>query len=217
MVVVQQTPKNCELIPSGSSAHELFEAIDFSAVEPLSEEVFTTALKGYRNLIQNGKLDSARNLISIVDFTLPSTTNRLWVIDLAARKVLYNTYVAHGQGSGTDMATRFSNQDGTHASSLGFYVTAGTYNGAHGNSLKLDGMDKGYNDAALRRGIVVHAAEYVSSGNIAGQGRLGRSWGCPAVNPKLAQPIINTIKGGTCLFIYHSSPAYLSTSKWLAS
>jgi hypothetical protein len=213
--MVAQSPKTCEIVSGASSVHQLFEAIDFSNVEPLSEEVFATAMKGYNNLVNAGKIDSSRHLISIADFTKPSTKNRLWVIDLAAKKVLYNTYVAHGQGSGMDMATRFSNQDGTHASSLGFYVTAGCYNGNHGNSLRLDGMDQGYNDAALARGIVMHAAEYVSEGNVAGQGRLGRSWGCPAVNPKLAQPIINTIKGGTCLFIYHSTPQYLASSKWL--
>lgn len=212
---VAQSPKKTELLTAASTVHQLYEAIDFSNVEQLSEEVFTTAMKGYNNLVNAGKLDSSRHLISIADFTMPSTRNRLWVIDLAAKKVLYNTYVAHGQGSGMDVATRFSNLDGTHASSLGFYVTAGTYNGNHGNSLRLDGLDKGFNDAALARGIVVHAAEYVSEGNVAGQGRLGRSWGCPAVNPKLAQPIINTIKGGTCLFIYHSTQAYLAASKWL--
>lgn len=212
---IKQEIKSSEFVETGLDSHKLYQEIDFSTGEILSEDVFTQALNGYHNLEQAGMLDTGKRILSVADFTLPSTKNRLWVIDLKAKKVLFNTYVAHGQGSGMDLPTRFSNQDGTHASSLGFYVTAGTYNGAHGNSLRLNGMDKGFNDAALSRGIVVHAAEYVSSGNIAGQGRLGRSWGCPAVNPALAQPIINTIKGGTCLFIYHSTPEYLSASRWL--
>jgi hypothetical protein len=114
-----------------------------------------------------------------------------------------------------DYATSFSNTDGTHASSLGFFVTGDTYVGQHGNSLRLNGMDNGFNHAALSRGIVVHAADYVSKGNIASQGRLGRSWGCPAVAPELAQPIINTIKGGTCLFIYYPHSTYLKTAYWM--
>jgi hypothetical protein len=193
----------------------VYAQIDFSKGQKLNPEVFNKAMRGYLNLQAAGKLNSGKQILSVADFTKASTQNRLWVIDLKAKKVVYNTYVAHGQGSGMDMATNFSNEDGTHASSLGFYVTAGTYIGAHGNSLRLNGMDKGFNDAALARGIVVHAADYVSKSNIAGQGRLGRSWGCPAVSPELAQPIINLIKDGTCLFIYHSTPKYQQTAYWM--
>ncbi len=194
---------------------DLYRSIDFGKCQQLSREVFTKAMHGYLNLKDAGRLNESREVLSVADFTQSSTQNRLWVIDLARKKVLFNTYVAHGQGSGMDMATNFSNQDGTHASSLGFYVTADCYNGAHGNSLRLDGVDKGYNDAALSRGIVVHAAEYVSASNVAGQGRLGRSWGCPAVTPELAQPIINTIKGGTCLFIYYPQASYMKRAYWV--
>jgi hypothetical protein len=198
-----------------SFINKLYHQIDFSKGETLRPEVFSKAMHGYLNLQSAGKLNEDRQVLSIADFSQSSTRNRLWVIDLKAKKVLFNTYVAHGQGSGMDMATNFSNQDGTHASSLGFYVTANTYTGQHGNSLRLNGMDKGFNDAALSRGIVVHAAGYVSKANIEGQGRLGRSWGCPAVSPTLAQPIINTIKDGTCLFIYYPQPSYLKTAYWL--
>jgi len=194
---------------------EVYSQIDFGKSQKLSPEVFSKAMHGYLNLQEAGKLSDKKQFLSVADFSMASTANRLWVIDLKAKKVVYNTYVAHGQGSGMDLATTFSNVDGTHASSLGFYVTSDTYMGAHGNSLRLNGMDKGFNDAALSRGIVMHAADYVSSGNIAGQGRLGRSWGCPAVAPELAQPIINAIKGGTCLFIYHPTPKYLKTSYWV--
>jgi hypothetical protein len=194
---------------------EVYSQIDFSHSQKLDPQVFNKAMRGYLNLQAAGKLNASKQILSVVDFTKSSTQNRLWIIDMKSKKVIYNTYVAHGQGSGLDMATNFSNQDGTHASSLGFYVTSETYMGAHGNSLRLNGMDKGFNDAALSRGIVVHAADYVSKGNIAGQGRLGRSWGCPSVAPELSQPIINTIKGGTCLFIYHSTPQYHKTAYWM--
>jgi hypothetical protein len=194
---------------------DVYAQIDFHKGEKLSPEVFNKAMRGYLNLQAAGKLNSNKQILSIADFTKSSTQNRLWIIDLKAKKVVYNTYVAHGQGSGEDFATSFSNMDGTHASSLGFYVTSDTYIGQHGNSLRLDGMDNGFNDAALDRGIVMHAADYVSKSNIEGQGRLGRSWGCPAVAPELAQPIINTIKGGTCLFIYYPQPKYLKTAYWV--
>jgi hypothetical protein len=193
----------------------LYGQIDFGKGEKLNPEVFEKAVTGYLNLQSAGKLSNNREILSVVDFTKSSTTNRLWIIDMKAKKVIYNTYVAHGQGSGMDVPNVFSNQDGTHASSLGFYVTSDTYMGQHGNSLRLNGMDQGFNDAALARGIVVHAANYVSKANIAGQGRLGRSWGCPAVAPELAQPIINTIKGGTCLFIYSAQPKYLKSAYWV--
>jgi len=195
--------------------NDVYNEIDFTRSQKLSPEVFNKAMRGYLNLQAAGKLNENKQILSVVDFTRSSSENRLWIIDMKAKKVIYNTYVAHGQGSGMDFATTFSNVDGTHASSLGFYVTSDTYNGAHGNSLRLNGMDKGFNDAALSRGIVMHAADYVSKGNIAGQGRLGRSWGCPAVAPELAQPIINKIKDGTCLFIYHSTAQYQKLAYWM--
>lgn len=194
---------------------DIYSQISFRKSEKLNPEVFDKAMRGYLNLQAAGKLSDDKQILSVADFTKSSTQARLWVIDLKAKKVIFNTYVAHGQGSGEDFATTFSNAEGTHASSLGFYVTGDTYIGEHGNSLRLNGMDRGFNDAALSRGIVMHAADYVSKNNIEGQGRLGRSWGCPAVAPELAQPIINTIKGGTCLFIYHSTLSYLKSAYWV--
>jgi len=192
-----------------------YQQIDFSKCDRLSYEAFGKALHGYMNLKNAGKLSTEKEIISICDFNLPSTENRLWIIDLAKKKVLYNTHVAHGQGSGDDMANAFSNKFDSHQSSLGFYVTTETYNGEHGTSLRLQGMDQGFNDAALDRGIVVHGAKYVSNKFIAGNERLGRSWGCPAVPNELSLPIINTIKDGTCLFIYHTDQKYANTAYWL--
>lgn len=193
----------------------LYRQINFSQSNPLDYEVFDKAVKGYINLKNAGKLGSDKDVISICNFNLSSTENRLWIIDLAQKKVLFNTYVAHGQGSGEEFATHFSNKENSHQSSLGFYVTAETYQGEHGTSLRLQGMDQGFNDAALDRGIVVHGAEYVSSKFVNSQDRLGRSWGCPAVPTALSLPIINAIKGGTCLFIYRSDAKYNSSAYWM--
>jgi hypothetical protein len=193
----------------------LYHQIDFHNSELLPYDVFTKAYHGYLNLRNAGKLNNEKETITICDLALPSTFSRMWIIDLAKKKVVFNTYVAHGQGSGEDCSLSFSNRSSTHKTSLGFYVTKDTYEGEHGTSLHLDGMDEGFNDAALDRGIVVHGADYVSENYIASQDRIGRSWGCPAVPSKLSLPIIETIKDGTCLFIYYPEPKYLKTAYWL--
>jgi len=167
----------------------------------LNYSVFKKALTGYYNFKSQSLVSAAKEVISIVDFTLPSTKKRLWIIDLAARKVLFNTLVAHGQGSGDNFATSFSNLANSHQSSLGFYITSNTYFGKHGLSLKLNGMDANYNTNALNRAVVVHGAEYVSQSFINQHGRLGRSHGCPAVPVELTASIIDAIKGKTTLFI----------------
>lgn len=195
--------------------HAAYENIDFSNTEVLSYDAFASAYKGYLNLKDAGKLSADRQVLTVCDFNLPSTAKRMWIIDLAAGKVLFNTYVAHGQGSGDDYAVAFSNRGNSHQSSLGFYVTGDTYNGEHGLSLRLSGVDQGFNDAAMERGIVVHGADYVSDKFIAGNVRLGRSWGCPAVPDQLKVPIIKAIQGGTCLFIYHTDATYSKNAYWL--
>jgi L,D-transpeptidase-like protein len=193
----------------------LYKQIDFSKTGRLSYEVFNKACYGYLNLRNEGKVDREKEIISVCDFSMPSTEKRLWIIDLAKKKVVFNTYVAHGQGSGEDGDLSFSNKNSTHKSSLGFYVTGDTYEGEHGTSLHLVGMDQGFNDAAFDRGIVVHGAKYVCDRYINQNDRLGRSWGCPAVPAALSLPIINTIKDRTCLFIYYPEAKYLKTAYWL--
>jgi hypothetical protein len=193
----------------------IYSQIDFSKCDKISYEAFDKAYRGYVSLRNAGKLNTDKNIITVCDFNLPSSQNRMWIIDLDNRKVLFNTYVAHGEGSGDDMATQFSNDNNSHQSSLGFYVTAETYTGEHGTSLRLNGMDAGYNDAAYDRGIVVHGAAYVCNKFVCTNQRLGRSWGCPAVPAKLSLPIINAIKGGTCLFIYHADAKYMSNAYWV--
>lgn len=176
----------------------------------LKPEVFEKALTGFYNLKNSGKISSEKSILTIADFDQNSTKKRLWIIDLKKDSLLLNTWVAHGQNSGDDLATRFSDVNDSNESSLGFYVTAEVYKGKHGRSLRLDGMDEGYNANARKRSIVVHGAAYVSQGTINQLGRLGRSLGCPAVAPELADMVINTIEGKTVIFINGSKQPYAS-------
>lgn len=193
----------------------VYSQIDFSNTRKLDFDVFEKAYHGYLNLRNSGKLSNDKDILTVCDFSKSSTAYRLWVIDLREKKVLINDYVAHGQGSGDEFATAFSNTNSSHQSSLGFYVTGDTYIGKHGTSLRLNGMDQGFNSAALERAVVVHGAAYVSDDFVKGQKRLGRSWGCPAVSNEIAGKMINTIKEGTCLFVYAPQKNYLQSSVWL--
>ena len=177
----------------------------------LNRKAFELAQKGFEKLVEQGVILND-SIISIIDFSLPSTEKRLYVVDMKNYQVLYNTYVAHGRNSGTVMASSFSNSPSSYKSSLGFYKTLETYSGKHGYSLKLEGLEKGINDHAYNRAIVVHGADYVNPAYISRQGYIGRSQGCPALMPNEATPIINTIKDGTCLFIYSTSTTYPNQS-----
>ncbi|WP_158795657.1 murein L,D-transpeptidase catalytic domain family protein [Pedobacter sp. L105] len=179
----------------------------------LNPEVFQKALTGFYNLKSSGKISTEKSILTIADFDVNSTKKRLWIIDLKKDSLLLNTWVAHGSNSGADMATRFSDANDSNESSLGFYVTAEIYNGKHGRSLRLDGMDEGYNSNARKRSIVVHGAPYVSQSTIDQLGRLGHSQGCPAVPAELSNLVINTIEGKTVIFINGSDQSY--SSKYL--
>lgn len=180
----------------------------------LSQQAFHYAMEGFDYLLKAGKITNDR-IISIVDFSQPSSKKRLFVIDLDQYKVVFNTYVAHGLNSGKEFANKFSNIPESNKSSLGFYETMDTYDGKNGYSLHLQGLEKGINDNADSRAIVMHGAGYVSEGLVKSQGYIGRSQGCPAIPEKLHKPIINKIKNGTCLFIYSSDKNYLVHSKIL--
>ncbi|RBQ03288.1 murein L,D-transpeptidase catalytic domain family protein [Pedobacter miscanthi] len=175
----------------------------------LSEQVFEKALTGYYNMKYSGLLHS-KSILTIADFDQESCKKRLYIIDLANKKLVMNTWVAHGQNSGGDKPSAFSNNINSNQSSLGFYLTGEIYYGKHGRSLKLDGMDVGFNSNARERSIVVHGASYVSQQSIDQLGRLGRSQGCPAVPAKLADKVINTISDHTVLFINNSDQLYNS-------
>jgi hypothetical protein len=179
----------------------------------LDEIVFEKAVTGYFNLKLADKLSPGSSVITIVDFNKSSCSKRMWIVDLQKKILILNTWVAHGNGSGDDLPNRFSNEVNSFESSLGFYVTNNVYQGKHGTSLRLEGMDMGFNDQAGKRDIVVHAAPYVSPGTIAQLGRLGRSQGCPAVSPSVVNQVISTIKGRNMLFINANDSEY--TSKYL--
>lgn len=182
------------------------------AFKGLSRQAFDYAVQGLSYIKQIGKLTN-ENIISIVDFSKPSSQKRLFIIDLKNYRLLFNTHVAHGANSGKEYASQFSNKPESYMSSLGFYKTAETYIGKHGYSLHLQGLERGINDNAYMRDIVIHGADYVNEQYARLQGYIGRSWGCPAVSEKLSKPIIDKIKNGTCLFIYSTNKNYLAQSK----
>jgi hypothetical protein len=191
----------------------LYDSLGLEA-RGLSRKAFEYALTGYNKLLNSGRLIK-NNLISILDFSLPSGKKRLFVIDIESGELVFNTYAAHGRGSGADMATRFSNQPNSYQSSLGFYITGETYNGKHGESLRLNGEEKGFNDKALERGIVMHSASYADEEIVARQGYIGRSQGCPALPQNISKEVIGTIKNGSCLFLYSPDKNYVQRSKLL--
>jgi hypothetical protein len=198
---------------SFSSKMIIYDSLQLNTLG-LSKKAFIEGLKGYAVLRAQGKLNNDE-ILTIADFSLPSTKKRLFIIDLENFKLLFNTYVAHGRNSGKEYARHFSNSPESHMSSLGFYVTCQTYYGEHGLSLKLQGEEKGINDNAASRAIVIHPADYVSESTVKSLGYLGRSYGCPALPEKVATPIIKTIKDGSCFFVYSDSKKYISRSSLL--
>lgn len=182
---------------------EMLSIYKLAALESagLDFDVFKKAMLGYHNLKDLNLLPRDRAVLTVVDFTKPSTEKRFWVIDLNTKTLMFKTWVAHGQSSGDKVASKFSNVTDSYQSSVGFYKTAETYIGKHGRSLKLDGLDEGLNSKARNRAIVVHGADYVSQDFINKTGRLGRSQGCPALPMNLFADVIENIKGNTLLFI----------------
>lgn len=204
--VPNDTIKARELGLSKSPILQLYEDIHLEGI--LKYEVFEIAMKGFNKLdFQN------KNIISIIDFSLPSTAKRMYVLDLANKKLLYHTIVSHGRNTGENYAVNFSNRHGSLQSSLGFFKTENTYMGGNGYSLVINGLEKGINDQAKARAVVIHGADYCSEKVIKSTGRLGRSYGCPALPRELNRPIVNTIKGGTMLYIYANNEQYFAQSK----
>ena len=180
----------------------------------LSQKAFIYAWKGYKQLLEEGQLGN-NSVLSICDFSQSSRRKRLYIIDIEEMQLLVNTYVAHGRNSGGEYARSFSNKPESHKSSLGFYITRKTYYGDHGLALKIEGLESGINDRADERNIVIHGSKYVGPDYLRYNRCNGRSFGCPAVPAKETQKVINTIKDGSCLFIYHPEKSYLVKSKIL--
>ncbi|MGN6519663.1 MAG: murein L,D-transpeptidase catalytic domain family protein [Dokdonella sp.] len=180
------------------------------AANPRVLEMATSALA-----CRNRQADEVDRILAIIDYSRPSTERRLWVFDVTTRHLLFEEHVAHGRNSGGDLAEHFSNTPGSLESSIGVFENAGSYSGRNGYSLRLRGLEPGFNDQAMERAIVIHGADYVNDGIIRAQGRLGRSFGCPAVRPAIARALIDTMNKGSFLFAYYPDPAWLTKSQYL--
>lgn len=189
----------------------VYTAIDANNLSLPKFESFFAAFQGYEILKLQGKI--VNEVLTVIDFSLSSTEERMWVIDMKTQKVILKTLVAHGRNSGIEFATNFSNENESYKSSLGFYITGEVYQGKHGTSLRLDGMEYGINDRARDRAVVIHGADYVSKKLARAQGYIGRSQGCPAVPYEVHKQLIETIKNKSCIFIYHPSRNYIAKSK----
>ena len=180
----------------------------------INAKVFAMALKAAATAVERGDVANPGTL-TVIDYSKPSTERRMWVYDLRTKSLLFEELVSHGRGSGTTMATSFSNAPESNRSSLGLYRTAETYTGKHGYSLRIDGLERGFNDKARERAIVMHAADYVNETAARAQGYLGRSLGCPAVRPEVAHQVIDAVRGGGLIFAYYPDPQWLRASKYL--
>ncbi|WP_026707673.1 murein L,D-transpeptidase catalytic domain family protein [Flavobacterium frigidarium] len=197
-----------------TSEEAIYEKLDSNNLSLPALDVFSEALKGFQHLKEKGLV--SKNILTVIDFSMSSNLNRLWVIDLNTNSVLFNTLVAHGKNTGDEFATSFSNVSSSFRSSLGFYATGEIYVGKHGKSLRLDGLESGINSNARERAVVIHGADYVSQSFIKNNSRLGRSLGCPAIPVALTNDIIQTIKDKSCLFIYYPSNGYKVSSKLIS-
>ena len=197
--IISDVDKNELLVKNLYAECNLTDKLDYN--------VFKHAMDGYNSIELSNK-----KLLSIIDYSKPSTEKRFFIIDIENHKLLYHTLVAHGKKSGYLNATKFSNKYGSYKSSLGFFRTGNSYFGIRGYSLKLEGLEKGINDNARLRGIIIHGANYVDERLVNGNGVIGRSWGCPAVSNKLSKEIINLLKGGSLLYIYANDELYKENS-----
>jgi hypothetical protein len=202
------TKSSSYTLPKNGKSNTILASIDNIAI---NKEALRLAINGYTKLKEQGRISNSRYL-TIIDFSKPSNTNRFFVIDMQQEALFFQTLVAHGKNSGTLFAKTFSNKDASFKSSLGFYITGNIYNGKHGSSLELEGLEKGINDHAMKRAIVLHGANYVSEYVAKQQGFIGRSLGCPAVPNDHVSTIINAIQGASCLFVYAPNKAYLQKS-----
>ncbi|MEG0849341.1 murein L,D-transpeptidase catalytic domain family protein [Flavobacterium plurextorum] len=200
---IAKVEKNLTVDAKIESIYKTLDTNNFNVPEL---KTFTEALKGFYLLKERGIVQ--KNILTLIDFSLSSNTKRLWVIDMTTNKILFNSLVAHGRNTGEEFASAFSNINSSFKSSLGFYATGEIYRGKHGASLRLDGLERGLNDNARERGVVMHGADYVSESFIRDHKRLGRSQGCPALPVELTDEIIETIKDKSCLYIYHPSRSF---------
>ena len=203
------------LVWAGGIASDLtVTRADFGSIGAVKPAVLDLALGAAACAVRSGAVESPATL-TVIDYSLPSTAKRMWVYDLNARTLVYEELVAHGSASGDNLATSFSNNPDSHQTSLGLFVTDQPYVGKNGYSLRMDGLDAGINDRARERAIVIHGAPYVSDAYAKAQGRLGRSWGCPAVRGVIARSLIDRVRGGGLVFAYYPDPQFLAESRYV--
>ena len=207
-------PKNSAMISSSKRVVSAYNNLNANHFQLPQLESFSEALKGFYSFKEKGFFQ--KDLLTIIDFSLSSRVKRLWIIDMVQNKIILNTLVAHGKNSGENFANQFSNINESNKSSLGFFATGEVYQGKHGLSLKLDGLEKGVNDNARQRAIVIHGADYVSEDFLKNHSRLGKSHGCPAVPMGQSKKIIETIKNKSCLFIYYSTQINNASAKLIS-
>ncbi len=198
--------------PPAQPWQPLFSLLARSAPS-LDRQVLQKAVAAMQCAVRHGATPARR--LAVIDYSRPSSERRLWIFDLERPRLLLKEFVAHGQNSGEDQATRFSNRDGSHQSSLGLFRTVETYEGQHGYSLRMDGLEPGINDRARERDIVIHGADYVDPLWIARQGRIGRSHGCPAVRPEVARMVVDSLKDGQFMFSWYPDRQWLRHSAYL--
>jgi hypothetical protein len=198
-----------------STAHAQSSVAQLSQLAPeANTKVLALAMQARSGAAaQLGQAPAPR--LAVIDYSRPSTSPRLWVFDLEQNKLLFRELVAHGQGTGENMAVHFSNKDGSHQSSIGLFRTADTYTGHNGYSLRMQGLEPGFNDAAMARAIVIHGAPYVNAKMAQQKGRLGRSWGCPALRPEIAKQVIDSLKNGQMIFSYYPDSNWLAHSPFI--
>jgi hypothetical protein len=206
------------VLPAAREERSAYSVAGWSSAEVarIDGEVLKLALGASRCAVSSGAVKNPATL-TIIDYSKPSIEPRLWVLDFASREVLYEELVSHGQGSGGNFATKFSNVPDSHQTSLGLFVTNTTYVGRNGYSLRLEGLDRGFNDRARERAIVMHGAPYVNNSITKSLGRLGRSHGCPAVRDAVARELIDRVKGGSLVFSYYPDAEWLKSSKYLGT
>ena len=200
---------SCKISVVANETDQLWK--DCNLQKSISFEIFNIAINGYHQMEGLKK----PNILTIIDYSKPSSEKRFFVIDIEKKQLIYTSYVAHGKNSGDNYVTSFSNLPNSLQSSIGFFLTAETYTGENGYSMKLDGLEKGINDNARSREIVIHGADYVSQEYIAKYGRLGRSWGCPSLPREVSKEIIDFISNGSCLFIYGKDENYKKNSTFI--
>jgi hypothetical protein len=208
-------PTRVDAVGPQHAAQSVPSAADLARLAPGADPKVLELALSAMHCAQGEGVGKDAHRLAVIDYSRSSLQPRLWVFDLAADQLLYEDVVAHGQGSGGDVPTRFSNDDGSHASSLGLFFTRDTYIGHNGYSLRMEGLEEGINDAALSRAIVMHGAAYVNPQSGKQMGRLGRSWGCPALRAAVAKPIIDVLKDGQFVFSYYPDQHWLTRSALL--